>query len=228
MKAYLEIIEVDQLEAAATCLRDRLLIRVLSRTGCRVSEALAIKAGDIDWNRGTLTILHLKARVRLSCPACSCRLSKAARFCPSCGVRVEGAVAEEKKRHRQRTVPLDKDTLQMLKEYVKQGGPRQEGCLFGLGRGHAWRIIRDCAERARLGHLDNPETGQARGISPHRLRDAFAVRAVKMDDSGDGLRLLQEHLGHQSITTTMRYRKVSGEEQKEWYQKLWTGEEQHG
>ena len=27
------------------------------------------------------------------------------------------------------------------------------------------------------------------GISPHRLRDAFAVRAVKTNDSGDGLRL---------------------------------------
>ncbi len=53
----------------------------------------------------------------------------------------------------------------------------------------------------------------------------FAVHAVKLDDSGDGLRMLQEHLGHQSITTTMRYRKISGEEQKEWYEKLWKTKE---
>jgi len=59
-----------------------------------------------------------------------------------------------------------------------------------------------------------------RGVSPHRLRDAFAVCAVKMDDSGDGLRLLQQHLGHASFNTTAKYRKVSGEEHKEWYQKL--------
>jgi integrase/recombinase XerD len=58
-------------------------------------------------------------------------------------------------------------------------------------------------------------------ISPHRLRDAFAVHAVKLDDSGDGLRLLQEHLGHQSFNTTAKYRKVSGREQKEWYNRLW-------
>ena len=58
--------------------------------------------------------------------------------------------------------------------------------------------------------LVNPETGRARGISPHRLRDAFAVHAVKTDDSGDGLRLLQEHLGHVSFNTADRYRKVSG------------------
>jgi integrase/recombinase XerD len=69
----------------------------------------------------------------------------------------------------------------------------------------------------------NPETGCAKGVSPHRLRDAFAVNAVQVDDSGDGLRLLQEHLGHQNITTTMRYRKVSGEEHKEWYGKLFGG-----
>jgi len=41
-------------------------------------------------------------------------------------------------------------------------------------------------------------------------------------------RLLQEHLGHQSIVTTMRYRKVSGEEQKEWYEKLWQGDKANG
>jgi len=37
---------------------------------------------------------------------------------------------------------------------------------------------------------------------PHTLRDAFAVHAVKLDDSGDGLRLLQEHLGHRNFNTT--------------------------
>ena len=67
----------------------------------------------------------------------------------------------------------------------------------------------------------NPETGKIHNISPHKLRDAFAVMAVKNNDTGDGIRMLQEHLGHQSITTTMKYRKVSGEEQREWYNKLW-------
>jgi len=42
VKAYLEIEETEKLENAATCLRDRLLIRLLAKLGCRVSEALAI------------------------------------------------------------------------------------------------------------------------------------------------------------------------------------------
>ena len=134
------------------------------------------------------------------------------------------AVAEEKERRRQRSLPMDKETLDMLRGYIARGGPvaaNGKCLLFGLSRSHAWKIVRDCAEKAGLGYLVNPETGELRGISPHRLRDAFAINAVKHDDSGDGLRKLQEHLGHQSITTTMRYRKISGEEQKEWYQKLW-------
>ena len=45
--------------------------------------------------------------------------------------------------------------------------------------------------------------------------------AVRRDDSTDGVRMLQEWLGHTNIGTTMRYRKVAGQELKEWYQKLW-------
>ena len=74
----------------------------------------------------------------------------------------------------------------------------------------------------------NPETGRVRGVSPHRLRDSFAVMAVRKDDSTDGVRMLQEQLGHASIATTMRYRKVAGQELKEWYQRLWSKEEKSG
>lgn len=227
-KAYLEVDEVESLEKAATYPRDRLLIRLLFHLGCRISEALGISVGDIDFNQGTVTIEHLKTRLKLSCPRCGTRLSRTAKFCPGCGGRVEKAVAEEKEQRRKRTLPIDKATLEMLREYINRGGPvrtNSKQLLFGLSRGRAWLIIRECAVRARLGQLVNPETGEVRGISPHRLRDSFAIHAVKVDDSGDGLRMLQEHLGHQSISTTMRYRKISGEEQREWYETLWKKKE---
>jgi len=81
--------------------------------------------------------------------------------------------------------------------------------------------VKECADRAGLPELVNPETGRVHSISPHRLRDAFAVHAMKFDDSADGLRLLQEHLGHASFNTTARYRKIAGDEHKEWYQRIW-------
>jgi integrase/recombinase XerD len=87
-KTYLEPEEVEQLEEAGEYLRDRLLIRLLARLGCRISEALGIAVGDIDFEQGTVTIEHLKVRLNLSCPDCGARLSKTARFCPACGVKV--------------------------------------------------------------------------------------------------------------------------------------------
>lgn len=224
VKTYLELEEVELLEASAEYLRDRLLVRLVFRLGCRISEALGIAVGDIDFALGTITIEHLKTRVRLSCPQCGARLSRAARFCLQCGIHVEKVVAEEKEHRRLRRLPVDDQTLDMIRNYIDAGGPvarNGKQLLFGVSRGHAWRIITDLAGKAGLGSLVNPETGQVRYISPHRLRDAFAIHAVKMDDSGDGLRLLQEHLGHQSITTTMKYRKIAGEEHREWFRKLW-------
>ncbi len=229
MKAYLEPDEIEKLEQAAEYLRDRLLIRLLFHLGCRVSEALGIKIGDIDFKQGLVTIQHLKQRIKLSCPECSARLGKGHKFCPVCGRRVEKAVANEKEHRKFRVLPLDEETMKMLKEYLGRGGASSRTRLiFDLSRHRAWQIVKECAGKARLPRLVNSESGKVHNVSPHRLRDAFAVMAVKQNDSGDGIRLLQEHLGHQSITTTMRYRKVSGEEQKEWYQKLWQGGNENG
>ena len=54
MKTYLEPEEVIMLENETTNLRDRLLIHMLFRLGCRVSEALALKVEDIDFTRAQL------------------------------------------------------------------------------------------------------------------------------------------------------------------------------
>jgi integrase/recombinase XerD len=224
-KAYLEPNEIEQLENAVMYLRDKLLIRLLFHLGCRVSEALGLEVKDIDFTQGMVTIEHLKSRIKLACPMCGARLGKMHSFCPKCGVKVEEAVAKEQEHRRMRTLPLDGDTLEMLRDYIQRGGPvtrNGKELLFGINRHRAWQIVGACAERANLPKLVNTETGKVHNISPHRLRDAFAVHAVKLDDSGDGLRMLQEHLGHQSFNTTAKYRKVSGKEHRDWYQKLWS------
>jgi integrase/recombinase XerD len=223
-KAFLTPEEIELIENEAIYVRDKLLIRMLFHLGCRISEALALKVEDINFSQGTVTIEHLKTRLRLSCPNCKARLGKSHVFCPQCGLRIEKAVAEAKEHRRMRTVPLDSETLEMLRDYIDCGGTiSQNGksLIFGISRFHAWKIVKECAEKAGIEKLVNPETGRIHGVSPHKFRDAFAIHAVKIDDSGDGLRLLQEQLGHSTIATTMRYRKVAGEELKDWYEKLW-------
>lgn len=226
-KTYLDSWDVDKLENEATNMRDRLLIRLLFHLGCRISEALSLTVDDINFTQGTVTIQHLKTRINLVCPKCRARLGKSHSFCPKCGAKVKEAVARELEHRRMRTLPLDANTLSILKDYIQRGGPVKRGdkmLIFGINRHRAWQIVRECAKKAGLPRLVNSETGRVHSVSPHRLRDAFAVNAMKRNDSGDGLRMLQEHLGHQSFDTTARYRKVGGDELKEWYSKLWKEE----
>lgn len=228
MKTYLELEEIILIENAATNLRDKLLIHFLFHLGCRVSEAIALTTQDIDLTNGSVTIQHLKSRINLMCPSCNARLGRSHTFCPSCGQEVKKVLTKSQEHRRQRVLPLDIDTMAMLKDYIRRGGPiSRDGkkFIFGINRHRAWQIVKECAGKAGLPKLVNPETGKKHNVSPHRLRDAFAVHAVKLNDSGDGLRLLQEHLGHQSFNTTAKYRKVAGEEHREWYQRLWIKDE---
>lgn len=229
MRTYLDASEISLLEQAATNLRDKLLITLLFHLACRISEALSLTVEDIDVEHGTVMIKHLKARVKLSCTECGVRLGRSHTFCPGCGMKIARAQVEQQQRHRQRVLHVDLGTLHMLEEYIQRGGPvLRDGkrLVFGINRHRAWQIVKDCAQKAGLPKLVNPETGRVHNISPHRLRDSFAVMAVQRDDSTDSVRMLQEWLGHANIGTTMRYRKVAGEELKAWYDDLWPRKEE--
>jgi integrase/recombinase XerD len=220
--------QVANLEKSATNLRDKLLIRLLFHLGCRVSEALSITVEDIDFAADTVRIQHLKVRIGLNCKECGARLSQSHTFCPRCGVTVKEVVAKEMEHCRMRAIPLEKETLSILREYVDRGGPVKRGnqtFIFDIGQHRAWQIVKELAKKAGLPPLTNPENGRSRNVSPHRLRDAFAVHAMKSNSSGDSMRMLQEHLGHSSFNTTARYRKVGGSELQEWYDKLWAEKE---
>jgi integrase/recombinase XerD len=224
MKTYLDPHDVELMEKCAVSVRDKLLIRLLFHLGCRISEVLKLKVSDIDYEQATATILHLKTRSRLMCPDCKASLARRHHFCPECGKEIGQTIRGEREQRRIRILPIDENTLNLLKEYVTRNKPVSAGDtrpIFLINRHRAWQIVRDCAKRAGLPDLINPETGRVRGVSPHRLRDAFSVHAMKLDDSGDALRVLQEHLGHASFNTTAKYRKIAGEEHRNWYNRLW-------
>ena len=145
MKTYLEINEIELLVSVAIYLRDKLLIMLLFRLGCRISEALSLKIDDIDFTRGTVIIVHLKRRVKISCTGCGAQLGLSHSFCPKCGGKVEKAQTEQQEHRRQRVLPIDSQTLEILKEYIERGGPViKEGqkLIFGINRHRAWQIIK--------------------------------------------------------------------------------------
>lgn len=77
-----------------------------------------------------------------------------------------------------------------------------------LTRQGAWQILRRSAVRAGL-----PVTGDA-AVSPHSLRHSYATHLL---DGGADVRVVQELLGHSSVTTTQVYTLVTVERLREVY-----------
>ena len=72
-----------------------------------------------------------------------------------------------------------------------------------LTRQGAWAVLRAAAERAKLSQ-----------VSPHTLRHSFATHML---DGGADIRVVQELLGHASVTTTQIYTLVTVEKLREVY-----------
>ncbi|MCD2194761.1 site-specific tyrosine recombinase XerD [Actinomycetospora endophytica] len=109
---------------------------------------------------------------------------------------------------KQRLVPVGRPALAALEAYRVRARPgfatrgRGTPALFlnargaRLSRQSAWNVIREAAERA----------GLTQSISPHTLRHSFATHLL---DGGADLRVVQELLGHASVTTTQIYTLVT-------------------
>jgi integrase/recombinase XerD len=196
MQIYLKSQEVNLLARSATLLPDRLLISLPVHTGSCISEALGLIGGDIHFDSSTLTIQPLKARVTITCPGCNARLSPSSIYCPGCADKVSTALVAQREHRRLHTIPIDPHALTLFEEYIKRGGAvEKEGKIriFPNNSHRAWQIIMQCAARAGSPPLFNTQSGKFHNVSPHQLRESFTINAVKKNDSGDGLRMLQEY-----------------------------------
>lgn len=73
-----------------------------------------------------------------------------------------------------------------------------------LSRQSGWQVVKDSAERAKI-------TSE---VSPHSLRHSFATHLL---DGGADIRVVQELLGHSSVTTTQIYTLVTIDKLRESY-----------
>lgn len=109
---------------------------------------------------------------------------------------------------KQRLVPVGRPAVAALDAYLVRGRPELAGRGRGtaavflnarggrLSRQSAWQVLQDAAERA----------GITAKVSPHTLRHSFATHLL---DGGADVRVVQELLGHASVTTTQIYTLVT-------------------
>ena len=188
----ISIDDVERLLAAAGTgqagLRDRALLELLYGTGARISEAVGLDVDDLE-------------------------LSGESR-----SASVAGIVRLNGKGGKQRLVPVGSFARDAVNAYLVRARPalaaasgrgQPSPALFLNARGGrltrqgAWGALRAAASRAALAE-----------VSPHVLRHSFATHLL---DGGADVRVVQELLGHASVTTTQAYTLVTVDKLREVY-----------
>jgi integrase/recombinase XerD len=122
------------------------------------------------------------------------------------------------KGNKERIVPMGSFSIKALDDYLVRVRPslllknskNKSDALFLNQRGNrisrqsAWQIVVDSAKRC----------GLSEGISPHVFRHSFATHLL---DGGADIRVVQELLGHASVTTTQIYTLITIDKIRESY-----------
>ncbi len=183
-------------DGAARPLRDRALLELLYGTGARISEAVGLDVDDL----GFVAPEDTAGRAGTLPQA------------PPATVRLAG------KGGRDRVVPVGRYAREALEAYLVRARPALAAAarrasaspaVFLNARGGrltrqgAWGVLKAAADRAGLG-----------GVSPHTLRHSYATHLL---DGGADVRVVQELLGHASVTTTQIYTMVTVDKLREVY-----------
>ena len=205
--------EVERLIAAAgggedgdalRPLRDRALLELLYGTGARISEAVGLDVNDL----GFLAVEASASRARTG-PGGP---GPAGPQAPPATVRLAGKGGKD------RIVPVGRYAREALEAYLVRARPTLAAAarrasaspaVFLNARGGrltrqgAWGVLKAAADRAGLD-----------GVSPHTLRHSYATHLL---DGGADVRVVQELLGHASVTTTQIYTMVTVDKLREVY-----------
>ena len=187
IKEITALIDATKREGDPISLRDHAIIELLYGTGARVSEIVGIDISDF-----------AQGEVEGN---------------PITTLKLRGKGSKE------RIVPLGSFAKTALDEYLvrirpnllsKSKSSRVETALFlnqrgsRLSRQSAWQMISDSADATGL-------TGK---VSPHVFRHSYATHLL---DGGADIRVVQELLGHASVTTTQIYTLITIDKVREAY-----------
>jgi integrase/recombinase XerD len=174
--------------ATAVQLRDRALLEFLYGTGARISEAVGLDIDELDLAGEEVVRLSGKGGKQRMVPVGS----YASQALQAYLIRARPALAAAAVR----SAALPARASATAAVFLNARGGR-------LTRQGAWLVLRAAAGRAGLASL-----------SPHTLRHSFATHLL---DGGADIRVVQELLGHASVTTTQVYTLVTVDRLREVY-----------
>lgn len=202
MKDLKGFLTTEQIQAAIDAcdnLRDKILIRLLWRTGCRISEicrpgkdrsaALGLRVSNILWEQNALIICHAK-----------------------------------RKGNPQRMIQVDSTTLAMVRDFLERRTEESE-FVISVTRQMGYLVVRQAFERIGIFSVGDSLVTSRLHPHPHHLRHSLAVQSVRVTGGNYGdLIKLQHHLGHAQLSTTASYVQFDDAEQKKWYNGLFPEE----
>ena len=187
IKEVTSLIDATKREGDPISIRDHAIVELLYGTGARVSEIVAIDINDFS------------------------QVENDGNQVTTLKLRGKGS--------KERIVPLGSFAKSALDEYLvrirpnlvsKSKSARTETALFlnqrgsRLSRQSTWQVISDAADA----------TGLSGKVSPHVFRHSYATHLL---DGGADIRVVQELLGHASVTTTQIYTLITIDKVREAY-----------
>jgi site-specific recombinase XerD len=202
--------------------RNQLLVEILWNTGARVSEALELTPGAVNFHESTVTIRTLKKKRRLSRKAKDVKneirgLELAIAQDPESRIlarKLEDArerlTAFEKKipPHIYRTIPIRPELSSRIAAFCMEHNIQRNKLLFPISRVWAYQILQEAGKKAGI---------EKDRRHPHVFRHGFAVNAVL---SGVPPLVLRRWLGHAGIDTTLIYTEVLAQDTKGYLEKM--------
>ena len=134
----------------------------------------------------------------------------------------------KRKKPIQELKPIDSDTFELLREYMKirHNIPglrkRSDGeRLFPVSRQYVFKMFRKLGEEVGITHVGR------KGLHPHHLRHSFAVHQVRNNiKTAEGLKKLQKYMGHVNLNTTAHYLQYSADELRGVVDGMWDKKEE--